>query len=80
MSRNCPYVVLAKAAVADLADLCDKARTASRKFTIKRSDQWVEVRSEGLAFHFEDHTAAILFAAYCARSKIEYFCRWPNQF
>ena len=49
------------------------------KFAIKRADQWVKVKSEGLAFHFEDYATAVLFAAHCAHSKIEYSCRWPNQ-
>jgi hypothetical protein len=64
------YQVVTNVAMTDIENLRAKAQAATRKFAIMPSKTWVEVRSEGIVFWFENDTAAILFTLHCVRNGI----------
>ena len=73
-------MVRVNVAITDLERLRDEARAATRKDAMDwpgrtPSDHWVEIRSEGVAFCFENHIAAFRFMQYCARNHIQMLVR-----
>jgi hypothetical protein len=64
------YPVVTNVALTDIENLRAKAQAATRKFAITPSKAWVEMRSEGIVFWFENHTAALLFTLHCAQNGI----------
>jgi hypothetical protein len=65
-------VVLTNVAITDLEGLRDKARALIREFAMEQPDHWVEVRSEGIAFCFENATVAVLFCRHCTVNGVDF--------
>lgn len=66
-----PYVVLVEQ-VDDIEDLLLMAYAAANSVHDGTTEHWDEPRPCGVALHFMDHRAAVVFMAYCVRSGIHY--------
>jgi hypothetical protein len=65
------YPVVTSVAMSDIENLRAKAQAATERFSTT-SRTWVEVRSEGVVFWFENGDAALLFTLHCARNGISF--------
>jgi hypothetical protein len=74
MPDQAPYVVVTQVTMANLENLRDKVWSIIQCFG-SAPDYWVEVRTEGIAFCFENSNAALLFVMYCAANGIQYHCQ-----
>ena len=61
------YPVVVNVPITEIESLRLKAKAATEKFALAPSKTWVEARTEGVVFWFENDTAAVVFAAHCAR-------------